>query len=200
MPAAVRMLAALPVAVHVHHHFHGVAGGYVGLGAAALVSWAGVPGPGEAALVAAAILASRGRLDLLEVILVAWAGATLGGMGGWLVGLKGGRPVVTARGPFRRARMKTLERGERLYENHPTVAILFTPSWMAGIARLRWTRYLPANAVAALVWASAFALGAYLAGPPIVDVIDDVGLAGLLIVVAIVGGGAAFEAFRRRRE
>ena len=54
------MLAVAPLAVHVHHHFHGYAPGYIGLGAAALVSWAGIPGAGEAALVAAALAQGDG--------------------------------------------------------------------------------------------------------------------------------------------
>jgi membrane protein DedA with SNARE-associated domain len=189
----------LSAAIHLHHHFHGLAGGYVGLGTAALVSWVGLPGPGEAVLVAAAILAGRGRLDLLEVMLVAWAAATVGGVAGWVVGFKGGRALVTTRGPFHRSRLKALERGERFYERYGVAAVFLTPSWMAGIAEMPSSRYLPANAVAALLWTVGFGLGAYFVGPPVVEVFDDMGtvgaiVAGVAIVAAFTGG-----TLRRRR-
>ena len=191
-----------PLAVHVqiHHHFHGPPGGYIGLGAAALASWAGLPGPGEAALVAAGVVAARGRLDIGEVVLVAAAGAAAGGMAGWLLGLRGGRALIaTRRLPLYRSRRRALAEGERFFARYGLVAVFFTPSWMAGIAEMRWTRFVPANAVAALVWALTLGVGAYYAGPPIVDVVQDVGTVGLVVVLAALVGGALLEALRRRR-
>jgi membrane protein DedA with SNARE-associated domain len=195
---ATRATLVLPAGIHVHHHFHGLAGGYVGLGVAALASWIGLPGPGEAALVTAAIVAQRGRLDIAEVVLVAWAAATVGGIAGWVVGLKGGRVLITTRGPLHRSRLRALERGERVYERFGIVAVLFTPSWMAGIAEMPWSRYFVANLLSALSWALIVGVGAYFAGPPIVKLVDDFGLAGLLVVLALVGAGALLKRRRRR--
>ena len=193
------VLALLP-AVHIHHHFHGYAPGYVGLAAAALVSWAGFPGPGEAALVAAAVVAARGHLDIAEVALVAWAGATAGGLLGWLLGWRGGRPVIAGRGPLRRVRRRALARGERFYARYGTVAVFLTPAWMAGVARMSWTRFVPANAVSALVWALGIGVGAYFAGPPVEDVFESVGLVvSIAIAFAILAGGGVAEWLRRRR-
>jgi membrane protein DedA with SNARE-associated domain len=195
-PAALVLLPA----IHLHHHhFHGLAGGYVGLGAAALASWIGFPGPGEGALVTAAIIAARGRLDLLEVILVAWGGATVGGVAGWAIGWKGGRSLVTTRGPFRRSRLRTLARTDRFYERYGALAVFFTPSWMAGIAEVRWPRFILANGLSALLWAIGFGVGAYFGGPPVVELIGDLGLAGSLIVLGILGGGIVAAELRRRR-
>src|SRR5438552_3270256 len=67
--------------VHVHVHVHGPKVGYAGLGVAAIASWIGLPGPGEAALVTAGTLAGRGHLDLWAVLAVAWLGAMAGGVG-----------------------------------------------------------------------------------------------------------------------
>ena len=79
------------------------------------------------------------------------------------------------------------------------VAVFFTPAWMAGIARMRWRRFFPANLLAALVWAVALGVGAYFAGPPVLDVVDNVGLAGTLAIAAAILGGAVAGAVRRRR-
>jgi membrane protein DedA with SNARE-associated domain len=187
------------VHVHLHHHFHGLSGGYIGLSAAALASWTGLVGIGEAALVTAGVIAAHHHLDLLEVLLVAWFGAVLGGNIGWLLGVTGGRALVTRRGPFHRARSKALARGERFYARYGMVAVFFTPAWMAGIAEMRWSRFFPANLLAALMWTLGFGLGAYLAGPPVLDVANDIGLAGTLIVVGLIAAALAGGVFRRRQ-
>jgi len=196
----VPLTLAVHVHVHLHHHFHGPPGGYIGLAAAAVLTWAGLPGPGEAALVAAGVVAARGRLDVTEVVLIAWVAAAAGGMVGWGLGLRGGRALVaTRRLPLHRLRTRALTQGERLYERHGLLAVFFTPAWMAGIAEMHWTRFVPANLVAALAWALAFGVGAYFAGPPVADVVHGVGTVGLLVVLGVVVGGAALEALRRQR-
>src|SRR6202040_2970806 len=93
-PSIVTVLAA------VHPHTRGSGVDYVGVLVASAVSWAALPGPGEAALIAAGISAAHGHLDLASVLAVAWAGATIGGTMGWIIGLKAGREVLTAPGPL----------------------------------------------------------------------------------------------------
>ncbi len=159
---------------------------YVGVFLAAAVSWVALPGPGEAALIAAGISAAHGHLDLALVLAVAWAGASVGGTAGWIVGVKGGRGLLTAPGPLHHLRLALIARGDRFYERYGPVAVLFTPSWVAGIHDMRWSRFLPANAVAALAWALSVGLGAYLVGPSITDIVADAGLAGGILVGALV--------------
>jgi membrane protein DedA with SNARE-associated domain len=190
---------ALTLAVRVHQDFHGPYLGYLALGGAALVGWVGIPGAGEAALVTAAVAAAHHRLDLAEVVLVAWAGASAGGVVGWLIGLKGGRALIAVPGPFRGSRLWMLAQGQRFYERYGTLAVLFTPSWMAGIAEMEWRRYLLVNAVSALLWALSLGVGAYFAGPPVVDVFHDVGTAGLAILAAVVAAVALVRVVRGRR-
>jgi membrane protein DedA with SNARE-associated domain len=136
-------------------------------------------------------------------VTIAWVAAMVGGMGGWLVGLRAGRAVLTAPGPLHRLRLAALERGDRFYERFGAVAVFFTPSWVAGIHGMKPSRFLPANAVAALVWALLLGMGAYLAGPPIVDLVDDVGVvAGVILiglVIAAVVGGIRSQKRRRGR-
>jgi membrane protein DedA with SNARE-associated domain len=185
-------VGALHLPLHLNLHARGPKLDYVGVFLAAFVSWAGLPGPGEAALIAAAISAAHHHLDLASLITVAWLGATAGGLAGWLVGLKAGRGIVTASGPLRRHRLAIVARGDRFFARYGVVAVLFTPSWIAGIHAMRWTRYVPINAASALVWAAGIGLGAYALGPVIADVAADIGsarwfiLGGLVLTSAIV--------------
>ena len=101
MKIAGNAVIAFALALSLHHHFHGPPFDYLTLAAAAAASWIGVPGPGEPVLIAAGVFAAKHRLDIVEVLLIAWAGAAVGGVGGWLIGMRAGRAVMAAPGPFR---------------------------------------------------------------------------------------------------
>jgi membrane protein DedA with SNARE-associated domain len=171
-------LAALHLHIHLHPRGPGI--DYVGVLLASGASWAGLPGPGEALLIAAAIAAAHHHLDLASIILVAWAGATAGGMLGWIVGRRAGRGVLGAPGPLH--------------------GVLFTPSWVAGIVRMRASLYVPVNAASAAVWALAIGLTAYWVGPPIADVAADEGLLAWVVVAALIAGFAIVLARKHLRQ
>ena len=181
--ASVGLAAVIHALVHLHHRFHGPPVGYLTIGLAAAASWAGVPGPGEPVLIAGGLYAARGRLDLAEVLVTAWAGATSGGILGWLVGRRGGRRLFTIAGPLQRHRVRAVARGERFFNRFGVLAVYLAPAWVAGTVEMSARRFLPANAVAGGVWVLLIGLGAYFAGPAIADSISDVGLVGLIAVV-----------------
>jgi membrane protein DedA with SNARE-associated domain len=188
-------LSAVALVAASHRHAHGF--DYLGLYLAAVASWAAIPGPGEAALIAAGISAAHHHLGLAPVLAVAWAGAASGATAAWIAGMKAGRGLLTAPGPLQHTRLALIARGDRFYERFGALAVVFTPPWIAGIHHMRWSRFLPAIALAALAWALAIGVGAYLIGPSIADIAADVGLAGgLLVVLAFV---ATVVLVRRRR-
>ena len=193
------ILAALHLHIHLLHHVKGPAIDYVGVAVAAFLSWVGVPGPGEPVLIAAAIFASKHKLDITPVVLIAFAAATLGGAVGWLVGLLAGRSLLTAPGPLRKMRVHAAARGEALFKRMELVAILLTPSWVAGINRSSAGLYLLTNAASAIVWAVVLGLGAYYAGPPVLDLFGDFGIAASIALVVLVVGLVGGELLRRRR-
>lgn len=193
-------MRAIAVELVVHHHrFHGPHLDYVGVGVGAFVSWLGLTGPGEAALIAAGLLAARGRVDLASVLLVAWAGAVAGGTAGWLVGLKGGRAVMTAPGPLHRTRARMLRSGDRFYTRFGALAVYLAPSWMAGINAMPARRFIPINALCCVAWTLLVGLGAYFAGPGIAGALDDIGTIGLVVLASAAAGGALVAALRARR-
>jgi membrane protein DedA with SNARE-associated domain len=183
------------------HRFHRVRAGadYLGVFLAAVVSWVAIPGLGEAALIAAGISARHGHLDLTTVVASAFAGASLGGMVGWQIGRRGGRALLTAPGVMLRLRLSMIARGERFYERYGPIAVLFTPSWAAGIHRMPWPRFLILNTLSALVWAAAIGVGADLIGPSITDVVADAGTAGEIALGVLVLVAAALLLWRRGR-
>jgi membrane protein DedA with SNARE-associated domain len=192
----------LVLAFHFHlhlHHFHGAAIDYIGLAAAAAASWVGLPGPGEPVLIATGVLAARHHLEITGVLLVAWLAAAGGGVVGWLLGVWAGRGLLTAPGPLRKLRVGAVERGDRVFERHPVTAIVLTPSWVAGIHRVRPVVFLATNALSAVVWAAGIGLGSYYVGPSIVDVASDFGVVTTVALVALVVLVVGGELLRRRR-
>lgn len=190
----------LILGLHLLHHVKGPALDYIGVAIAAFVSWVGVPGPGEPVLIAAAVYASKHKLDITPVVAAAFAAAMIGGIVGWLVGLAGGRSLLTAPGPLRTMRLNAAARGEQLFRRMEVPAILLTPSWVAGINRSAPGIYLLTNALSALVWAVVLGVGAYFLGPPILDVFGDVGTIATIVFLVAVSVVAVVELLRRRRK
>ena len=188
----------MEAALHVHHHLHGPSLGYLGIGLAAAAGWAGVPGPGETALIAGGILAAQGRLDFAELLVVAWLGAMVGGTAGWGVGRRAGQTLLPAPGPLHRQRLAAIARGERFFARFGVLAVYFAPSWVAGSTGLRAARFIPANAIAAAIWVCLVGGGAYLFGPPIADIVGDIGLIGLAALGVLAVAAGAFALSRRQ--
>jgi membrane protein DedA with SNARE-associated domain len=164
---------------------------YVALFLFAALSGIGVNGFGEVALLGAGVYVSNHHLPIEPVLLIAWLGASAGGIVGWAVGRHAGRRLLTAPGPLFRFRTKMLEHSESVYYLHPSVAVVLTPSWAAGIEKIPWRPYLSLNAISALIWALPIGLGAYFLGPRITtEFSDEIGwvVAGLVLLFFIYAG------------
>jgi membrane protein DedA with SNARE-associated domain len=196
-----RTASLLVFALHLfHHHIASRAQiDYVALALGAFASWVGLPGPGEPLLIAAAIIAAKHKLDITPVLIWAFVGAVTGGLLGWLAGWFGGRTVMTAPGPLRNLRLRAVERGEEVFDRLTVIAILLAPSFVAGIHRVGPVLYNVTNVVSAAVWAVGIGLAAYYIGPPVLDVLSDVGTVTAIGLVVLVLVGVGLEIRRRRR-
>jgi membrane protein DedA with SNARE-associated domain len=59
--------------------------------------------------------------------------------------------------------------------------------------------YNVVNVVSAAVWAVAIGVGGYYVGPPILDVVDDLGTVGIVLSVVVVVVGVVAALVRRQR-
>jgi membrane protein DedA with SNARE-associated domain len=163
--------------------------------AAVAIESFGIPVPGETALIAVGVLASRGQYSIVIVIAVAAAAAIIGdNLGFWLIGRRGGHALI-ARYPWveRRTR-RALPRAEALIARYGGRAVFFgrfvsvlreTIAWVAGLAAMPWPRFLFWNASGGIVWATGVGLLAYFGGKGIADAVSRYGLyTGASIVVA----------------
>lgn len=175
--------------------------GYAGVAAFVLAESAGVPVPGETALIAAGLLAGSGQLSLPVVIAVAAIAAIVGDNLGFAVGRRGGRAALTASGPLASHRQRALDSGERFFARHGAKAVFFgrwvsgvriVAALVAGASGMRWPQFLLFNVLGAVAWAATVAGTAAIAGPVAVGVLYGAG-------VAIAAGAAGYAALGRLR-
>jgi membrane protein DedA with SNARE-associated domain len=169
---------------------------------------AGIPLPGETALVAAAVLAARGDLDIVAVIVVAAAAAIVGDNAGYWIGRFGGRRLLTRWAWLERHASKVLPWSERFFARHGAktiflgrfIAILrVTAAWLGGVSKMTWWRFFFWNAAGGICWAVLVGLVAYYAGQAAADAIGRYGrYAAAAIVVLLVVGFFAVRFLRRR--
>ncbi len=164
--------------------------------------------PGETALIAAGVYASKGHLSITGVIAIAAAAAIIGDNIGYWLGREGGRRLLLRYALLRRFSERALPPAERFFERHGGKAVFLarfvggvrvTGAWMAGITRMTWWRFLAWNAAGGIVWAVAVGLIAYYVGKAAADAIARYGVyaaiaGGILVVVAI----AVLHVWRRR--
>jgi membrane protein DedA with SNARE-associated domain len=166
------------------------------------VESAGVPLPGETALIAAAVLA-HDHYGIWWVIVVAAAAAIVGDNVGYWIGRLGGRKLLQRWRVTRRYAEKALPPSERFFARHGGktvflgrfVALLrVTAAWLAGISRMHWWEFFLWNAAGGIVWATGTALVAYWAGQAAADAIEHYGL--YAVVALVVLGIVAFIVVR----
>jgi membrane-associated protein len=167
---------------------------------------AGVPLPGETALLTAASLAGQGKLSIALVIAIAATAAIIGDNIGYLVARKGGRRLLQRPGPFARQRRRVLEVGEPFFERHGPKAVFFGrwilglrtwASWLAGASHMPWRTFALWNAVGGISWALTIGLVGYYVGPSTAGLFSLFGLIGLATVL-IAAVGVALDHRRRR--
>ena len=183
--------------------------GLIVLFAILAVQSAGIPGPpGKTALVAASILAARGHFSILSVIGAAAAGIVVGGYAGYAIGRIGGRRLLER--PFVARRLgRWFEQAEKFFESHggkavfsarflPGVKVVAAPA--AGICGMPWRAFALWHAAAAVAFSAGFGLAGYFVGEGLVELIEALGLYGLVVGVALVGiGWLGWKALARRR-
>ena len=168
---------------------------------------AGLPVPGETALLAGAALSRSGALFLPWVIATAIAGAIFGDNIGFLIGRRGGRALLDRFGSKLGLTPDRLVEFDRFFDKHGAKTVLIARfvtglrvvgAVLAGASGLPWGRFLIFNATGAVAWATTFgAVGYFLAysWETLEEWIGRTGLA-LLAAVAII---AVVAVLRRRR-
>ncbi|HEY4219448.1 MAG TPA: VTT domain-containing protein [Gemmatimonadaceae bacterium] len=168
--------------------------GYVLVAVFLLVEAAGVPVPGETALVTAAALAGRGTLSLVWVILSGCAGTIVGGHLGYWIGQRGGHALVHRHGKWIGLTEKRLAKTHEFFAEHGAKTVLlgrfvaFIRSFVgifAGVSEMSLPVFATYNAAGGAIWAAAFSVLGYMFGKNLPRLVHYIGRVSLLLAIFI---------------
>lgn len=158
----------------------------------------GVPLPGETALVIASIYAGdTHRLSPWLIFAVAAVGAVLGDNIGFWIGVKGGYRLARRYGPKVRLDERKLKVARYLSDRHGAKLVFFGrfvsvlrtyAAFLAGVTRMRWPRFVLANAAGGILWAAVYTSVGYLAGRTLLhlSLAIDLALGGIAVLVIVL--------------
>jgi membrane-associated protein len=182
--------------------------GYAAVFGLIAIETMGIPVPGETALIAAALLAHRGDMDIVTLIAVAAAAAIVGDNIGFAIGRRFGRRLFLARGPMYDQRHRVLELGEPFFAKHGPKAVFLgrwvaglriASAWLAGMNKMPWPRFLFWNALGGICWATSIGLGVYIAGHAFEQVLGVGGIVAAGVVSGALVGVFVWKRMRGRR-
>jgi membrane-associated protein len=155
---------------------------------------AGLPGPGDAALIATGTLAGEGRLNVWIVLAVAMTAWMLGSVAGYKIGVRGGRRMLDHPGRLEKSRRKLLAKGDRTFARWNFLASVTMPAFVSGIFRVRFPIFILGATVAGIGWIGMYVGLSYFLGAEIARRIGNAGAKAVLGVVVIVAAGLAIRA------
>jgi membrane protein DedA with SNARE-associated domain len=165
---------------------------------------AGIPGPGDASLIAAGTLAGEGRLNVAVVLATAMVAWMLGSVAGYEVGVRGGRRLLDHPGRLEKSRRKLLAKGDRAFGRHTFAASVTMPAFVSGIFRVRFLVFLLGALVAGVGWIGMYVGLSYFLGEEVAKRIGSAGskaVLGVVVIVAIgLGARAGLSAWRASRQ
>jgi membrane protein DedA with SNARE-associated domain len=197
----------------VFHHLEGTLNhyGYAGVAFFIFFEDFGVPLPGETMLIAAALYAGTGGLNIVLVGIIALTAAILGDNVGYLIGRSGGRELVERFGKYVFLTPSRLDHAEEFFGRHGGKIVVIARfveglrqlnGIIAGIAEMPWLRFLLFNAVGATAWVAVWTTLGYTAGDHVETISRYTTYVaegfGVLILIALIR--LIIRARRRRRE
>lgn len=147
--------------------------GYLAVALFVFVEDFGIPLPGETILIAAAVDAGAGGLNVIILALVAWVAAIAGDNVGFAIGHFGGRPLALRYGRYVFLTEARLTKVQGFFDRYGGAVVTVARfieglrqlnGIAAGISKMRWAKFLAFNALGAALWCSLWISVGYLAG------------------------------------
>ncbi len=155
--------------------------GYLAVAGTIGVESFGVPTPGQTVMVAAAVYAGAGRLNIFAVAAIAFVAAVMGDNVGYWIGVRGGRRVVHRFGKYVFLTPERLEKAEAFFNRRGSQIVIAARfidglrqfnGLIAGITAMPWRKFLLYNTVGAAIWVGWWTTVAYFLGNHLVVVIE----------------------------
>ena len=168
----------------------------------------GIPLPGEIALVTAAAYASLGHISIYVVVLLAAIGASVGGVLGYWIGIRGGLPLVAHYGGYIGVRKSHIDKAHAFFERNGAKTILFgrfialLRTWaalVAGAGCVSFRRFVAYNTLGSVIWAIVFGWLGFYFGRDLPLLESYISRASFLLLILLAIGVPTFIIWQRRR-
>jgi membrane protein DedA with SNARE-associated domain len=168
----------------------------------------GVPVPGETILIAGAIFAGAGRINIVALGVVAFVAAVTGDNIGFAIGHFGGRALALRFGRYVFLTEERLDKAENFFDRRGSIVITFARfveglrqanGIIAGITGMHWLRFVVFNAIGAALWVGTWITVGYFAGNNITTVYHYITLYSYYVLAALVVLIVGYIVWRRRR-
>ena len=169
----------------------------------------GIPVPGETVLIAGAVYAGSGRLNIVAVGVVGFVAAVLGDNIGYAIGRFGGHAVVLRWGRYVGMTAERLNKAQDFFNRHGGKIITIARfieglrqanGIIAGIIEMRWLKFVAFNALGAALWVGTWVTIGYFAGQHIATIYHYITQYSyyLLILLAVAFVGYVVYRLRKR--
>jgi membrane protein DedA with SNARE-associated domain len=163
----------------------------------------GIPVPGETVLIAGAVFAGSGQLNIVAVGVAGFVAAVVGDNVGYAIGRFGGRAVVDRWGKYVFLTAERLDKAENFFNRHGGKIITIARfieglrqanGLIAGIIEMHWLKFVAFNALGAALWVGTWVSVGYFAGQHITAVYDAItayslyaAIAAAVVILAWIG-------------
>lgn len=133
----------------------------------------GVPAPGQTLLIASALLAAHGKLNIVLVLITALLAAVSGDSLGYWIGMQGGRRLLLRFGRYARVGRREIRKMERAFNHYGGWFVSFARFFevlrqvngiVAGTMEMPFRRFLMFNGAGALLWVTVWGFGSWKLG------------------------------------
>lgn len=159
-----------------------------------LIMGAGLPGLGDASLIAAGARAGEGHLNIGLVLATGMVAWMVGSVAGYAIGDHGGRPLLDHPGRLEKRRRKLLAKGDDSFGRHTFIASVTLPAFVSGIFHVRFWLFVVGALVAGIFWIGMYVGIAYFLGEEIAHTVGAAGTKAIIGVVVLVVLGLAIRA------
>lgn len=168
--------------------------GYLAVAVLLVLEDFGIPAPGETVLIAGAVYAGAGQLNIFVLVVVAIVAAVLGDNVGYAIGHFGGRPLVLRFGRYIFLTENRLDTAERWFTRHGGKIVVIARfveglrqanGIIAGITGMPWPKFLVFNALGAALWVGVWATLGDLAGTHITAIYEQIHRYQLYALIAV---------------
>jgi membrane protein DedA with SNARE-associated domain len=184
--------------------------GYFAVAGVLLLENIGLPVPGETMLIAAALYAATGQLNIVLVGIIAVVASSAGSAIGYAIGVYGGRPLAERYGKYVFLTAERLDKTQDFFERRGWAVVLLgrfvegvrqAAGVIAGISDMKFPTFMLYTVIGAMLWVATWSTVGEVAGAHVTTISHYATYVaeGIAVVLVLLIARAVIRSRRKRR-